>query len=88
MRKTYTLGQEAETIIARQVAKGNFATPEEVVQAGLELLEEQDAKLAELRRLVDEGDAAYARGEYSTYDSAEQVLADIRSGEPLLPQQS
>ena len=78
MSKTYTPGPEADAIIARQVAKGSFATAEEVVRAGVQLLEEHEAELEELRRLIDEGDAAYARGEYTTYTSADQFLGDIK----------
>ena len=46
MSKTYTPGPEADAIIARQVAKGNFATPDEAVRAGVRLLEAQEAELA------------------------------------------
>ena len=82
MSKTYTPGPEADAIIARQVAKGNFATAEEVVRAGVQLLEEHEAELEELRKLIDEGDTAYARGEYTTYTNADQFLDDVkRAGE-------
>jgi putative addiction module CopG family antidote len=78
MGKTYTPGPEADDIIARQVAKGNFATPDEAVRAGVQLLEAQEAELEELRKRIDEGDAAYARGDYTTYTSADQFLTDIK----------
>ena len=82
MSKTYTPGPEADAIIARQVAKGHFTTAEEVVRAGVQLLEKHEAELEELRKLIDEGDAAYARGEYTTYTGADQFLDDIkRTGE-------
>jgi putative addiction module CopG family antidote len=77
MSKTYTPGPEADAIIARQLAKGNFATAEEVVHTGVQLLEAQETELEELRKLIDEGDAAYARGEYTTYASAEELTGDI-----------
>ena len=77
---TLTLRPDAETddIITRQIAKGRFATPEEVVRAGLLLLDREEAELEELRRLVDEGDAAYARGDYKSYSSSADLLADIK----------
>ena len=50
MSKTYTPGPEADAIIARQVAKGNFATPDEAVRAGVQLLEAQEAELEELQK--------------------------------------
>lgn len=78
MSKTYTPGPEADAIIERQVANGKFATGEEVVRAGVQLLEAQEAELEDLRKLIDEGDAAYAAGEYATYSSANQFLDDIK----------
>jgi antitoxin ParD1/3/4 len=77
MTKTYTPGPEVDAIIDRQVATGKFATGEDVVRAGVQLLEEQEAELEELRRLIDEGDAAYAAGEYTTYSSGDQLTRDI-----------
>lgn len=77
MSKTYTPGPEADAIIARQVAKGNFATAEEVVRAGVELLEAQEAELAELRKLIDEGDADIAAGRIHRYADADELTEDI-----------
>ena len=57
MSKTYTPGPEVDAIVDRQLARGNFATGEEVVRAGVALLEAQETELEELRRLIDEGDA-------------------------------
>ena len=75
-----TLTPDAETgdIIARQIANGRFATPEEVVRAGLRLLERQEAEIEELRRLIDEGDAAIVRGDVKTYASGVELLADVK----------
>jgi antitoxin ParD1/3/4 len=77
MSKTYTPGPEVDAIIDRQVATGKFATGEDVVRAGVQLLEEQEAELEELRKLIDEGDAAYAAGEYTRYSSGDQLTRDI-----------
>jgi antitoxin ParD1/3/4 len=85
--KTYNPGAEADVIIERQLAKGAYQTADEVVRAGVLLLEEQDAELEELRKLIDDGDAAYARGDSAAYTSADQFLADIRQlGERQSPQ--
>jgi putative addiction module CopG family antidote len=85
MSKTYTPGLEVDAIVDRQLAKGNFATGDEVVRAGVALLEAQETELEELRRLIDEGDAAYARGEYTTYGSADEFLEDVvKAGEQRL----
>jgi antitoxin ParD1/3/4 len=77
MSKTYIPGPEADAIIARQVAKGNFATPDEAVRAGVQLLEAQEAELQELRKLIDEGDADIAAGRIHRYASAEELTQDI-----------
>jgi antitoxin ParD1/3/4 len=77
MSKTYTPGPEADAIIARQVANGNFATPDEVVRAGVQLLEAQEAELQELRKLIDEGDADIAAGRIHRYASADELTQDI-----------
>jgi antitoxin ParD1/3/4 len=77
MSKTYTPGPEADAIIARQVAKGNFATPDEAVRASVHLLEAQAAELEELRRLIDEGDADISAGRLHRYASADELTEDI-----------
>jgi antitoxin ParD1/3/4 len=77
MSKTYTPGPEADTIIARQVAKGNFATADEAVRAGVQLLEAQEEALQELRTLIDEGDADIAAGRIRRYASADELTQDV-----------
>jgi len=84
MSKTYTPGSEADAIVERQLAKGGYSSADEVVRAGIHLLEEQDAELDELRRLIDEGDADIAAGRVHRYASAEEFMADIiAEGEKL-----
>jgi|GEM_PF-983037 antitoxin ParD1/3/4 len=84
MSKTYTPGSEADAIVERQLAKGGYSSADEVVRAGIQLLEEQDAELDELRRLIDEGDADIAAGRVHRYASAEEFMADIiAEGEKL-----
>jgi antitoxin ParD1/3/4 len=77
MSKTYSPGPEADLIIARQIAKGNFSSPDDVVRAGLRMLEEREAELAELRRLIDEGEADIAAGRVYRYPDADALTADI-----------
>jgi antitoxin ParD1/3/4 len=84
MSKTYTPGPEADVIVERQLAKGNYGTADEVVRASLQFLEEHEAELEELRRLIAEGDADIAAGRVHRYASAEEFLADIiAEGEKL-----
>ena len=73
MSKTYTPGPEVDAIVDRQLARGNFATGEEVVRAGVALLEAQETELEELRRLIDEGDADLrAPGSTRAYSGADE----------------
>ncbi len=44
--------------VADQVESGEFRSEADVIQAGLRLLEERAVKLAELRALIDAGDAS------------------------------
>ena len=77
MSKTYTPGEDADAIIARQVAKGNFPSADAVVRAGVRMIEEYEADLVRLRTKIDAADAAYRRGEYRKSSDAEATKADI-----------
>ena len=77
MSKTYILEPAAEAIVARQLAAGHYKKPEDVVRAGLELLERQGSDVTGLRRLVDEGDADIAAGRLHCFADAEALTADI-----------
>jgi antitoxin ParD1/3/4 len=77
MSKTYSPGQEADEIIARHLATGQFASADEVVRAGVRLLDEQEREIAHLRSLVDEGDADISEGRIHRYANGEDLAADI-----------
>ena len=87
MSRSYTPGPEADAIVDQQLASGNFRSADEVVRAGLQLLQESEGDLEdieELRRLIAEGDADIAAGRVHRYASAEEFLADIiAEGEKL-----
>ncbi|MEJ0059673.1 MAG: type II toxin-antitoxin system ParD family antitoxin [Terricaulis sp.] len=53
---TITLPEHQDTFVQAQVAEGHYGSPSEVVQAGLRLLEEQEARLAQLRDALIEGE--------------------------------
>lgn len=53
---TITLPEHQKAFAEAQVAEGIFGSVSEVVQAGLRLLEEQEAKLAHLRAALVEGE--------------------------------
>lgn len=59
-----TLGSHFEQFVARQVADGRYGSASEVVRAGLRLLEEREARLAAVRRALQEGEES-GRADYS-----------------------
>jgi antitoxin ParD1/3/4 len=54
------LGEQLSAFVDEQVANGRYGSPSEVVQAGLRLLEEQEAHLAVLRAALVEGETSGA----------------------------
>ncbi|PIE37836.1 MAG: type II toxin-antitoxin system ParD family antitoxin [Gammaproteobacteria bacterium] len=69
-----TLGEHFDGFIAQQIAEGRYASASEVVRAGLRLLEDNERKIATLRRLLEEGEQS-GRVEYS-YESFMRELDD------------
>lgn len=89
MSESYTPGTEADAIVARQIAEGRFSTPDEAVRAAIQLLEEGEAALAALRTGIDEADAAFAKGDYTAYATADEFVLDIqRLGDERLLQKN
>ena len=79
MSKACVPGDDADAIIARQVAKVNFPSADSVERAGVRMVEEYEADLLRLRAKIDAGDIAYQRGEYRRSPDAETMKADIMS---------
>lgn len=86
-RKTYSIGPHFETFVTRQVENGRFDNASEVVRAGLRLLEDYENKMAELRALIDEGDADIAAGRVHVYKSAKALADDIKRNSRRRPRQ-
>ncbi len=85
--KSYSLGNHYEDFISNQVAQGRFNNGSEVVRAGLRMLEDYEARMNELRTLIDEGDSAIAKGQVKTFANAEELTADIvKRGKKLINQ--
>jgi len=51
-----TLGDHFDGFITDQINNGRYASASEVVRAGLRLLEDNEHKVATLRRLLEEGE--------------------------------
>ena len=60
MRKntSITLGEHFDSFVNEQIKNGRYASTSELVRAGLRLLEEEETKLAALRKLLDEGEGS------------------------------
>lgn len=67
-----TLDQHCDAFIAAQLTSGRYASTSEVVCAGLRLLEEKEAKLSTLRKMLDEGEQSNFV-EYSLGDLIEEL---------------
>jgi antitoxin ParD1/3/4 len=69
------LDEPFSDFIDRQIAQGHYKSPAEVVQAGLRLLEKQEAKLAALRAALIEGEES---GLAESFD-IEEFLAEMHA---------
>jgi antitoxin ParD1/3/4 len=58
MRKSTSilLDDDSEAFIGQQIAEGHFASPSEVVEAGLRLLRDHDQELEAIRAALIEGE--------------------------------
>ena len=72
-----SLTQQLEKFVNKQVASGRYQTASEVVREGLRLMQEREQKLADLRREIQIGLDAIARGEIVEYDPI-RIMAEVR----------
>ena len=76
-KHSYVVGERYEGFIEAQIASGRFNNASEVVRAGLRLLEDEEARLAELRELIAVGEREIAAGKYRVYETAEDLKREI-----------
>jgi putative addiction module CopG family antidote len=69
------LTPELEEFIQEQVTIGAFASPSEVIQNGLYLLQKQ----TELKHTLQKGIDDIAEGRYTTYSNTQDLAAEIKS---------
>ena len=88
MPSSYTLGERFEKLVKQLVASGRYASASEVMRDGLRLLEEREnlreAKLAALRRDIDEG---LQSGPSEAFDMND-ILAEAREERRLAKKRS
>jgi len=65
MSKHVKLDEHFSAFVDEKIAEGRYTSADDVVQAGLRLLEEEDAKLAALRAALIEGEES---GEPTEFD--------------------
>ena len=84
-----SLTPELAELVNTKVTNGMYSSANEVVRAGLRLLQEQDEvqrlRLEELRREIMRGEESLARGEARVFHSGEELAAHIEAeGQKLL----
>ncbi|MDE1159178.1 MAG: type II toxin-antitoxin system ParD family antitoxin [Neorhizobium sp.] len=72
------LSDEHRAFIEEQVKDGTYENAGDVVSDALRLLSSEKRKFAELRQLLQEGLDDVAAGRVHSYNSAEEMLADIK----------
>lgn len=80
-KKSFVIGDHFDAFINEQITRGRFNNASEVVRAGLRLLEHDEAKFAELKRLIKEGEDDIAAGRVHEYADGEALLQDIMHGQ-------
>ncbi|MDO1581672.1 type II toxin-antitoxin system ParD family antitoxin [Rhizobium oryzicola] len=79
------LTEEEQAFIERKLKTGAFRSVEDVVRAGLHLLERDDEEREELRGLVQRGLDDADAGRVREYASAADLLDDVRQLAAKIP---
>ena len=87
VKKSYVVGERHERFIREQVRSGRFNNASEVVRAGLRMLEDYEARLADLRRKIDLADSQLAAGEGLEISGAEDLTRAVLQRESALSHQ-
>lgn len=69
-----TVSDQAASFVSRELESGRFETVDEVVEAGLRMLEEEQMKIERLRELLIEGENS---GDTVLFDP-EALMASVR----------
>jgi antitoxin ParD1/3/4 len=81
--RNFSLTEHQQRFVSGQVANGRHASGSEVIREALRRYEDdilcEQARLAVLNKLAEEGEAALARGDYTRLSSREELRAFIRN---------
>jgi len=69
-----TVSDQAASFVSRELESGRFETVDEVIEAGLRMLEEEQMKIERLRELLIEGENS---GDTVPFDP-EALMASVR----------
>lgn len=75
--RSFSLGDQLDAFVNAQVAAGRFGNATEVIRAGLRMLQDYEAKMAELRQMIDQADHSIAAGKGKHYRDASQARQSI-----------
>jgi antitoxin ParD1/3/4 len=80
--RNFSLTDHQQRFVSEQVANGRHASGSEVIREAIRRYEDdilrEQARLAALNKLAEEGEAAHARGEYTRLSGRKEVRAFIR----------
>ncbi len=83
------LGEQEAAFIESQLKDGVYRNADEVMRAGLRLLESKEGKLAELRRMIDEADQQIADGNFIVVEAGDDLTQSIiKRGTKILSRES
>ena len=71
------LSEQDRAFIDEQVKAGVYKDAGAVVHASLQLLNSEEGRLVELRRMIHEADEQFERGEYVTFTTADDLTSYI-----------
>ncbi|WP_438749283.1 type II toxin-antitoxin system ParD family antitoxin [Pararhizobium sp. O133] len=77
-KKSFVIGDHFDAFINEQVTRGRFNNASEVVRAGLRLLERDEAKFLELKRLIQEGIDDLENGDFVEFSDGDDLLAYVQ----------
>jgi antitoxin ParD1/3/4 len=80
--RNFSLTEQQRRFVSDQVANGRHASGSEVIREALRRYEDdvvrEQARLAALNKLAEEGEAAFARGEYTRLTGRDELHDFIR----------